>query len=619
MKSPILLLFSIFSFNVILAQGIPARVEANLDDVYSLYNLTGDGVLLVMIDRGVDYRHPDFLDENGHTRLAYIYDMLDPSGAGDPDNPYGIGTIFTESEINSALDNNDPPLSTDRFGHGTATTGIAAGNGSGTVDGAFQGVAPKAKIISVKITQDAFPPFGSEPGQSGFFDPSYIPVALEFVTDKINELGMPAVTLMNIGSIGGPTDGTSLIARSIDDFVSNGNTFVCGVGDDGGADNHASGTIGQSQTIELEVVKGETGNLRFDLWYSENDRFTVSIQRPNGTIHGPFTAPSGPGGIQDQNLGDIFMYHRGADTEFFQATSNRRELLIDFAGVTGTYKVILEGAQINSGNFHAVLNPSTHGNTNRFNTFVVPGYSINDYASSNLVITPGDYVVKNDWFDINGIFRDITGQGETGEIWIGSSSSPTQDERLGIDFTASGEVCHAAYADNTYYEFFEFNVLQGSNGLYGIQNAVSAAAPLSTGVIALMLEAKPSLTPNQIRTILRNTAREDSFTGATPNDTWGYGKLDALAAIEASLSISEETISKARLFPNPVKDRVFLQFNQPQSNVKVTITTVGGQTIQTFEWNATSKVEIPLNTAPGLYFLVVTTEESTEAYKILKT
>lgn len=168
MKSPILLLFSIFSFNVILAQGIPARVEANLDDVYSLYNLTGDGVLLVMIDRGVDYRHPDFLDENGHTRLAYIYDMLDPSGAGDPDNPYGIGTIFTESEINSALDNNDPPLSTDRFGHGTATTGIAAGNGSGTVDGAFQGVAPKAKIISVKITQDAFPPFGSEPGQSGF-------------------------------------------------------------------------------------------------------------------------------------------------------------------------------------------------------------------------------------------------------------------------------------------------------------------------------------------------------------------------------------------------------------------------------------------------------------------
>ena len=109
-----------------------------------------------------------------------------------------------------------------------------------------------------------------------------------------------------------------------------------------------------------------------------------------------------------------------------------------------------------------------------------------------------------------------------------------------------------------------------------------------------MLEAKPSLTPNQIRTILRNTAREDSFTGATPNDTWGYGKLDALAAIEASLSISGRNHFKGSIISKSSKrPECFLQFNQPQSNVKVTITTVGGQTIQTLEWNATSKVEIP--------------------------
>ena len=122
--SALLLLFSLSLWS----QGIPPREEVNLDEVYSQYNLSGENVVVVIIDRGIDYRHPDFLDENGNTRLAYIFDMLDQTGSN---NPYGVGTIFTRAEIDQALDNNDPPLSTDRGGHGTATTGIAAGNGSG--------------------------------------------------------------------------------------------------------------------------------------------------------------------------------------------------------------------------------------------------------------------------------------------------------------------------------------------------------------------------------------------------------------------------------------------------------------------------------------------------------
>ena len=178
MKKILIVCFAFLLSIPFLGQGIPPREEVNLDEVYSQYNLSGEGVLVVILDRGIDYRHPDFIDENGNTRIAYIYDMLDPTGAGS--NPYGIGTIFTQAQIDAALDNNDPPLSTDRYGHGTATTGIAAGNGSGTAGLEFQGVAPKATIISIKITHDPFPAFGSEPGQSGFFDPSYLPVAMQF-------------------------------------------------------------------------------------------------------------------------------------------------------------------------------------------------------------------------------------------------------------------------------------------------------------------------------------------------------------------------------------------------------------------------------------------------------
>ena len=619
MKNLLLVLLVLFSTSLF-AQGIPPRQEANLDDVYSQYNLTGENTLVVIIDRGIDYRHTDFLDENGNTRLAYLFDMLDPTGSS---NPYGVGTIFTRAEIDQALDNNDPPLSMDRYGHGTATTGISCGNGSGTTTGDFEGVAPKATIISIKITHDAFPAFGTEPAQTGFFDASYIPIALQFAQDKIAELGLPSVTLMNIGSVGGPTDGSSLICREIDDFVAAGNTFVCGVGDDGGNDNHASGNISANQTIEIDIQKGESGFLRFDLWYSEDDRFTVSIERPNGTVEGPFTAPANSSASVDQFLGDINMYHRGADVEFYNSDSNKRELLIDLSGATGTYKVILQGAQINDGSFHATLNSSTFSNDNRFLNFVVPGYSINDYASANLVITPSDYVVQNDWIDINGVFRDITGQGEAGELWVGSSSGPTHDGRLGIDFTASGEVCHAAYSDNTYYENFPFNVLQNSNGLYGIQNAVSAAAPLSTGVIALMLEVNPNLTPAEVRTILQNSSRQDSDTGSVPNNNWGYGKLDALQAIidtYATLGVEDFiTKNKFKLFPNPTRGLYTIDLGKYYSEVTVKISNILGQVISSEKYKNTNRISGSLFEAKGIYFAeVVPSEGSSSILKIIK-
>jgi len=573
-----------------------------------------------MIERGIDYRHPDFIDENGETRIAYIYDMIDPTGANDPNNPYGVGTIFDAIQINNALDSNlDPPLTTDRFGHGTATTGITCGNGSGTANLEYQGVAPKATIISIKITLDSFPSFDGEPGQVGFWDPSYIPIALAFAQDKINELGLPSVTLMNLGSIGGPTDGTSTNCQAIDNFIDAGNIFICGVGDDGGSDNFASGIINQNQTIEIDVNKGETGNLRFDLWYSENDRFTVSIERPNGVIEGPFNAPSSPNGVEDQNIGDIFIAHRGADVEFWGASSNRRELLIDFSGVNGIYKVILEGSQINNGGFKATLNPATYFNNNKFLSHITSGNSINDFASSNLVITPTDYVVQNDWIDINGVFRDITGQGEDGEIWLGSSAGPTQDGRMGVDFAVSGEVCHAAYSPNTYYESFQFNVLQNSNGLYGIQNAVSAAAPISMGIIALMLEAKPTLTPAEVKNILQQSSNEDGDTGSTPNNTWGYGKLNALTAVENTLNIEDQNSAEITIIPNPTSGKTTIHLGNVYSETIISIFNTLGQKVQQLSYYNKSTIDLTIEGNPGIYFVKVSNSDGeSTSLKIIK-
>lgn len=620
MKKSITLLCLILSIQLF-AQGPIIRNEVSLNEVYSQYGLTGEGVLVVMIDRGIDYRHPDFIDENGNTRLAYIYDMIDPTGANDPNNPYGVGTIHTHDAINTALLNNDPPLSMDRFGHGTATTGIICGNGSGTADRQFHGAAPKATIISIKITQDAFPPFNGNPGQDGFWNPSYIAIALQFASDKIAELGLPSVTLMNIGSIGGPTDGSSVYSRAIDQYVQNGHTFVCGIGDDGGGDNYAAGTVAQDQTTEILIKKAVAGNLRFDLWYSEDDRFTVSFQRPNGSVEGPFSAPAGPDDFVDQNMGDIFMYHRGKNQDIYGSDSNKRELMVDFIGDTGNYKIILNGASVTNGEFQSTLNTSNFAVNNKFLSHVVAGHSINDLASATLNIVPTDYVISDGWYDIDGVFRHFNNQGNPGEIWAGSSEGPTHDGRLAPDFATPGEIAFAAVSPDTYYSRTRSILVQGGNGLYGIQNAVSAAAPLATGIIALMLEVRPTLTPSQIRSVLRNSCKVDSFTGSVPNNTWGYGKLDALLVIQNTINLGVEDLNENTftIYPNPSTGIFTIDLGKDYTDVSVGIYNILGQLISSETYASAKTIPQEINTSAGIYFVKVSTaKEGSSTLRIIK-
>jgi len=75
------------------------------------------------------------------------------------------------------------------------------------------------------------------------------------------------------------------------------------------------------------------------------------------------------------------------------------------------------------------------------------------------------------------------------------------------------------------------NVVQG--GGYQKDQGTSMASPHIAGVTALMLQVNPNLTPSQVNQALQQTARKDAYTGSTPNNLWGAGKVDALAAAQA--------------------------------------------------------------------------------------
>ena len=171
----------------------PALIEANVDQVVDQYGLSGAGTVFVMIDDGCDYRHPDFIDDQGNTRIAFLYDMLNPAGENDPENPYGVGTIFDANDINASLQAGGAPIAEEKHGHGTATTGIGVGNGSGTSNRQFRGVAVDPTIIVIKAYTRSFP------GQIGVFSEANIITAVKFAADKIEELGLPGVAVVNAG------------------------------------------------------------------------------------------------------------------------------------------------------------------------------------------------------------------------------------------------------------------------------------------------------------------------------------------------------------------------------------------------------------------------------------
>jgi hypothetical protein len=526
------------------------RVETHTNQAVAKFGVTGRGVVVALIDRGIDWLNQDFRNDDGTTRIAYIFDMGDDTGAHAPGNPYGFGTIYTRAQIDAALAGGPALPTRDALGHGTTTAAIAAGNGRGLPDRRYRGIAPDATIIAVKITGGA-PAHDDQAAEPGFYlGDAKIVTAIDFVRAKARELGMPAVMLANVGSQQGPTDGTSALARGIDAAVGPGIpglVFVTGPGDDGGTPNRCGGTVAAGATAAIQIQKGD-GALRFDLWYSEQDRFDVSVDTPAGS-RGPYPSPASASATVVRTEPEFVMRHLGADAEPFGATSPKRELLIDFSGPAGTYTVNLVGQTVVDGRFDGIINPATFSGSaaaNKFLTFVAPG-SIWDGASARNNICPGDYVIRNNWIDIDGASRSLTGEGVPGELWRGSSVGPTFDGRLGVDVVAPGNSLFTTYNTKSYYATFRFNLIQDGMGLYGRASAVSAAAPSVTGIIALMLEMDPSLDAAEVKAILQRTARRDRFTGSAPSPEWGYGKVDAFGALAALESGTPPTILKLKV------------------------------------------------------------------------
>ena len=277
------------------AGGVPATAtadplidqETRIGLAKASHGVTGAGVLVAIMDRGIDWRHEDFRNADGTTRIEYIFDLTDDAGAAAPGNTWGKGTVYTKAQINAALTGGPVLATRDAVGHGTTTAGLCCGNGRAS-GGLYKGAAENAGLIVIKITSDGAPAHDTQPAEAAFWDATRVPIAIDFATAKATELGKPLVMLLNVGTTGGPADGTSTLAKKVDATVGPGipgRLFITGAGDDGGQPNHANGTVTQGGVADLVVRKGTAGGaqLLVDFWYSGADRFDVTVTTPSGS------------------------------------------------------------------------------------------------------------------------------------------------------------------------------------------------------------------------------------------------------------------------------------------------------------------------------------------------
>lgn len=243
--------------------------------------LKGAGTLIGIIDTGIDYTNPAFIDGKGETRIVSIWDQTIGTSS-----PYGYGTVYNREIINEGLQSPDPFTVVphkDEWGHGTILAGIAAGSGK-YESGTYEGVAPEAEIVVVKlkpassVMQDIYYSRYNPLG----FSALDIALAFQFMANISNQLQKPISICLPVGTNSGSHDGTNILDAIISSYSTNpGISVILAVGEEANKGHHATGdlTENKEQEVVLTIPEGQ-GGFVMEIWAMFGDRIEVSLTPP---------------------------------------------------------------------------------------------------------------------------------------------------------------------------------------------------------------------------------------------------------------------------------------------------------------------------------------------------
>ena len=473
-------------------------------------SLTGRGCVIVVIDTGVQYDNPMFLNEDGTSRILAIWDQTIQTGT--PPAGFQYGSEYTQADINMALASEDPYSivpSRDENGHGTAMAGVAAGSNvrGGLV---YQGAAPEADIVVVKLKEckQYFRDFYMVPQGVPAFQENDIMLAVQYADTFADTFRRPVVICLGLGTSSGDHAGSSALSNYLNYVaVKRSRAVIVGGGNEGNARHHYQGNLSNisagtnSVPVEIRVDQGAQGFL-LELWGSVPDVFTVSVQSPGGETIPPLRL-----GIND-SITYGFIYERTEITvagTLVEPTSGEELIQLRVQNPTPgiwTFRVETSG-QIGNGEFHMWLPISQFLSAPVYFLESTPYITLTEPSMAADVISVSAYNAANNSFYIN------SGRGfsRTGDIRPDFAAP-------GVDvFTfrgkESGTSLAAAITAGAVAQFMQWTVVEGNNRVVGSREIKNY--------------------------FIRGASRSNNLS--YPNREWGYGRLNMVGTFDALIGV----------------------------------------------------------------------------------
>jgi len=397
----------------------PSSVDnINAIKINPYLDLNGSGVLVGMVDTGIDYLNEEFIREDDTSKIVSLWDQTIPDTS---DKSVYIGKTFSREEINNAIkayrSNQDPYAivpSKDEIGHGTQMSGIIGARG---FNQDVQGVASGCEFVIVKLLESIN--FKNQLQANGLpYTPIYnaaeIVAGVEYLKNFALKENKPMVIYLGIGTSEGSHDGNNLISRYLTSIGRiRGIVTVTGVGNEGASDGHASGIIlqvGGISTVELKISK-DMKYFSFGIWVLKPNIASINIISPNGESSGFIKAKNNSG----DSFNFVFYKARMTVNYYVPEQFTGHELInVNFSDIkTGIWTIELRGEYITNGRYDIWLPPqqtlpkdTKFLQTDQYITVTLPSFSRK--AVNVAYHGPGNALVASSGrgFSVNDMIRN---------------------------------------------------------------------------------------------------------------------------------------------------------------------------------------------------------------------
>jgi hypothetical protein len=542
--------------------------------------LDGSGTLVGIADTGLDVTHPDFIDSQGRTRVAWLLDLSVPPlglhadleqmfGSADASGNIVAGAVWSAQDIDAAMAagsgmcpspsvrGTNCALPQDQVGHGTLVTSCAAGNGLGG-QSPYRGIAPGATILFARIA-DASGSIGNDELLRG----------VAFLFERAGALQQPVVVNLSIGTDFGPHDGTTAWEETLASYVgpdNPGRALVVAVGNSGSiaeAPVHQNVHVNQDTTMRVPIETNGATNGGVQVWVAMHagTSLSVGLDGPGGT----WMEPAKPGHVGSKSTsGYGASVYNGSQSAGSPVPAQSLGAVVVWQGAwpSGEYNITLSGSGTADLYLEGVGDAAIPGVTQVNFLNGVRESTVSLPSTHPSIIGVGCTVNKPSWVDLmhnrialsvplldavggepdpNGLMGDAL----AGEPCWFSGAGPTLTGIAKPDIMAPGAavvgalsrqalpggdasiftdpMCVSAMADPTCEQI---------DALHGVSSGTSFSSPIVAGAVAVMMQSDPTLTQDSIMAALQGGAH--ALRGPAPfEDQEGPGEVDVLGAVAA--------------------------------------------------------------------------------------